>query len=92
MSYRYRKISGRAEQIADAVREGKPASTAAFAQYLAEQGELGNGVDEFIADMTVAQMVEAYLKSSISAQREMVAWAKVVAEDEQAEAEVFSAA
>lgn len=41
--------------------------------------------------MTVAQLVEAYVKNW-AGQQELVAWARDVAEDEQVEAEINSAA
>ena len=91
MSYRERKIAEHAERLADGVRDGAPGPVAQFAEYLAEQGALGHGVTEITADMTVAQLVEAYTKHW-AGQQELAAWARDVAEDEQAEAEINSAA
>ncbi len=59
MSYRERKIAEHAERLAEGVRDGAPGPVAQFAEYLAEQGALGQAVAEIAADMTVAQLVEA---------------------------------
>lgn len=91
MSYRELKISQHAERLDDGVRNGAPEAVAMFAEYLAEQGALGHGVAEVTADMTVAQLVESYVKHW-AGQMDLAAWAKDVAEDEQAEAEISSAA
>lgn len=91
MSYRERLIQEHAERLAEGVRDGAPGPVAQFAEYLAEQGALGHTVAEIAADMTVAQLVEAYVKNW-AGQQELVAWARDVAEDEQVEAEINSAA
>jgi hypothetical protein len=91
MSYRERLIREHAEQLRDGVYDGKPNAMTAFANYMLEQGSLGDGVTSLRPDMTVADLVVAYLKSS-AAQIELTAWARIVAEDAQEDAEVNSAA
>lgn len=91
MSYRELKISQHAERLDEGVRSGEPVAVAMFAEYLAEQGALGHAVAEITAEMTVADLVEAYIKHW-AGQMELAAWTKDVAEDEQAEAEISSAA
>lgn len=91
MSYREHKISQQADMLREGVYDGAMGPVAQFAEYLAEQGALGHGVTEITADMTVAQLVEAYTKHW-AGQQELAAWARDVAEDEQAEAEINSAA
>ncbi|MCG7598372.1 hypothetical protein MHM84_01070 [Halomonas sp. McH1-25] len=87
MSYRERLIREHAERLREGVYDGEPDAVAPFAEYLAEQGSLGHGVVEIKANMTVADLVDAYLKTR-SAQLELSAWAKIVAEEAQEDAEM----
>ncbi|MGM0783853.1 MAG: hypothetical protein ACQEUM_07060 [Pseudomonadota bacterium] len=80
----------RAEQIRDQVYDGHPAAVAAFAQSLAEAGELG-GCMEITAETTAGQMVDHYLKTIVG-QLALSEWAEAVAADEEREAAMRRAA
>lgn len=79
----------RAEQIREQVYDGHPAAVAAFAQSLAEGGELGGGM-EITAETTAASMVDHYLTTA-GGQRALAEWAEAVAADEDRERAEYQA-
>ncbi|QPI65907.1 hypothetical protein [Vreelandella venusta] len=79
---RNKQIQLRAESLSESIHDGDAEGIARFGTYLNEVGDLASAVDELTASTTVADMVDAYIQSTVG-QSVLYAWAKDVAEDEQ---------
>lgn len=76
-------ISGRTKAIEVAVDEGNTDALLSFAEYLAEEGELGD-VAELSLEMTVRQLVELQITNA-SGRASLRTWARMLAEEQCAE-------